>query len=325
MRKNDLTLAICLYNAEKYIEQTLQCIVGQTCQDFDLLVVDDCSTDNSVAVVESFFARNPRPYRMIRRPVNEGLCAARHLVEQTAAGRYVMFVDSDDCPYPALVEKLYRKITSDPDLMAVGCYLEYMDGAGKAIGGGIFMGETTKEGFYEKARRKKLIFMQPTAVYDLQAALSVGGHRLEGFPPGRPRYRDLCEDLDLWTRMSDLYVNGKAIVVVPEILCRYRKHGNALSSNTVGMMLRMRHIKQNLLRRRAGRPELSFVDFQASLSARELSRIERQAKAAVSLKQGVLCLHDRSWLKGAGLILRSVWYKPSYLWQKIKSSSGLFK
>ena len=63
---NDLTLAICMYNAEKYIEETLQCIMTQTMQDFHLLIVNDCSTDNSVQIVEDFFKRNLRQYEYSR-------------------------------------------------------------------------------------------------------------------------------------------------------------------------------------------------------------------------------------------------------------------
>ena len=67
---NDLTLAICMYNAEKYIEETLQCIMTQTMQDFHLLIVNDCSTDNSVQIVEDFFKRNLRQYELVNLPQN---------------------------------------------------------------------------------------------------------------------------------------------------------------------------------------------------------------------------------------------------------------
>lgn len=53
----NLTLAICMYNAERYIEETLQCILAQTVQDFHLLIVNDCSTDKSVEIVTRFFNR----------------------------------------------------------------------------------------------------------------------------------------------------------------------------------------------------------------------------------------------------------------------------
>ena len=266
MEMKDLTLAICMYNAERYIEETLQCILAQTIQDFYLLIVNDCSTDGSVKIVTRFFETNPRQYELVSFEQNGGLSAGRRYVEEHAQTKYILFVDADDCPYPSLVEKLYNKITSDHDLMAVGCHLEYMDSAGKKIRGGIFLGETTKGEFYEKASKEKLIFMQPTAIYDREVALRVGGHNIDGFPEGKPRYQDLCEDLDLWTRMSDLYMEGKAIVVVPEVLCRYRKHESAMSVNSMGMLLRMRHIKMNLKRRRRGEAELSFIEFRNQLS-----------------------------------------------------------
>ena len=272
----DLTLAICMYNAEKYIEETLSCLMAQTVQSFHLLIVNDCSTDNSVRVVEDFFRRNPRQYELVNLLKNSGLCAGRRYVEEHATTRYILFVDADDCPYPTLVEKLYGKITSDDDLIAVGCHLEYIDSNGKKMKGGIFLGETTKKGFYEKAANEKLIFMQPTAIYDRETALQVGGHNITGFPEGKPRYQDLCEDLDLWTRMSDLYKEKKAIVVVPEILCRYRKHEQALSANSLGMILRMRHIKTNLKRRRRGERELSFIEFRETMSEEKLKKLEKR-------------------------------------------------
>ena len=279
-----MTLAICMYNAERYIKETLQCIMAQTMQDFHLLILNDCSTDNSVRVVEDFFRRNPRQYELVNLLKNGGLCAGRRYVEEYATTRYILFVDADDCPYPTLVEKLYGKMTSDDDLIAVGCHLEYIDSNGKKMKGGIFLGETTKNGFYEKAANEKLIFMQPTAIYDRETALQVGGHNITDFPEGKPRYQDLCEDLDLWTRMSDLYKEKKAIVVVPEILCRYRKHEQALSANSFGMILRMRHIKTNLKRRRRGERELSFMEFRETMSEEELKKLEKEAQAANSLR-----------------------------------------
>lgn len=55
MKQNDLTLAICMYNAERYIEETLGCVMEQTIQNFHLLIIDDCSTDGSLDKVERFF------------------------------------------------------------------------------------------------------------------------------------------------------------------------------------------------------------------------------------------------------------------------------
>ena len=314
----DLTLAICVYNAEKYIQETLESVMAQTMQDFYLLIVNDCSTDNSVAIIEQFFTEHPRQVEIVNLPVNGGLSAGRRYVEENATTKYIMFVDADDCPYPALVEKLFNKISSDNDLMAVGCHLEYMDSKGGKIKGGIYLGETTKEGFYEKAAKEKLIFMQPTAVYDREVAISVGGHNITGFPGGKPRYQDLCEDLDLWTRMSDLYIQGKAIVVVPEVLCRYRKHESAMSIDSIGMILRMRHIKKNLKLRRRGEKELTFIEFRDSLSPQEINKLEKDAKAANDLRQSYYALKKGRLFTFFGKLASSIYNNPSYFVDKIR-------
>lgn len=314
----DLTVAICMYNAEKYIEETLSCLMNQTEQDFYLLIVNDCSTDHSTRLVRDFFLQYPRQYEIIDFKKNQGLCAGRRYVEEHAKTKYLLFVDADDCPYPTMVEKLYAKISSDDDFMAVGCYQKFIDSNGRDMSGGIFLGETSKNAFIEKAKTGKLIFMQPTAIYNREIALSVGGHCIDGFPPGKPRYRDLCEDLDLWTRMSDLYTEGKAIVVIPEILCGYRKHEQAMSTNSIGMILRMKYIKNNVRRRRQGFRDITFVDFIAQMTDDEKKRIEREAKSADALRRSYYLLRKYRPLSGVYYGLKSIWYKPEYIIEKVK-------
>ena len=313
----DLTLAICMYNAEKYIKETLSCIVNQTVQDFYLLIIDDCCTDKSVEKVNTFFDKHPRQYEIAHVNPNKGLCAGRLYVEHTAQTKYILFVDSDDLPCPTLVEKLYNKISEDNDLIAVGCYLDYIDSEGKKLDGGIYLGETNKEDFYKKAKAGKLIFMQPTAIYDRELALSVGGHNVEGFPEGKPRYADLCEDLDLWTRMSDLYVDKKAIVVIPEVLCHYRKHQKAMSTNSLGMILRMKHIKRNVKARRNGQKNISFVDFLQSIPADVMNVIRKNAKAADNFRDAYYELKDFHILQGCYLLVLAIVQNPKYVFDKI--------
>lgn len=315
--KTEVTLAICMYNAEKYIEETLSCIMTQTMQDFHLLIVNDCSTDGSVECVKRFFKQNPRQYELVSLPENRGLCAGRRFVEEHATTKYLLFVDADDCPLPYFVEKLYKKIISDDKLIAVGCYLQYIDLYGRRIKGGIFLGETTKDSFFQKARNGKLIFMASTSLYDREIALSVGGHNINGFPKGKPRYQDLCEDLDLWTRMSDLYTEGKAIVVIPEVLYYYRK-GDGISLSSLGMLLRMRHIKMNLKRRRKGLDEWSFIDFRAQLSTEEMRRLEKEACAADALRRAYYHLHAGHIMAGVKDLFLSIKSNPHYFVDKVK-------
>ena len=313
----DLTLCICVYNAGAYLKKTLESVVTQTMKDFHLLIIDDCSTDASVAIAEEYLKGCGQDFELVRMKANKGIGHARYYAERHSNTRYMMFLDADDILYPDAIAKMYQKITSDEDLMAVGCYLEYIDEEGKKIGGGIYLGCKSKEEFREKASAQKLIFMQPTAIYDRLLSLSVGGYDIEGYPSGPPRYQDYCEDLDLWTRMSDLYADGKAIVVLPEILCQYRKAGG-LSSSSYNMILKMRFVKSNLKLRRSGHSQLSFTDFLARLSDSEQKRIRRDANAADTLRNGVMYLRRHETAKGIYNILRSIAYRPGYLFEKVR-------
>ena len=317
--KNKLTLAICVYNKERYIKTTLDSVFRQTMQEFNLLVVDDSSTDKSAEVIHSYFIEHPRDYEFIKFKENMGIGYARHFAERHANTKYMMFLDSDDILYPTAIEKMYERITSDEDLMAVGCYLEYIDNEGKKIGGGLFLGEKTKDGFRQKAEAKKMIFMQPTAIYNRELALSVGGYIIDGYPKGKPRYQDYCEDLDLWTRMSDLYSQKKAIIVIPEVLCQYRKAGG-LSTSSYNMILKMRYVKQNLLRRRDGNKDITFCKFLESMTQKQLDSIKRDADAADSLRNGVFLIRKHSLYKGFQLIMHSIWLRPRYFIEKIRKN-----
>lgn len=315
----NLTLAICVYNAERFIEKTLASVICQTVSDFHLLIIDDCSTDNSVDKITSFFSDNHRQYELISLDENKGICHARQYAERHASTQYMMFLDADDILLPNAVEKLWNKIQSDQALMAVGCYLDYINETDKKLGGGLYLGETTKEGFIEKAQAGKLIFMQPTAIYDREASLSVGGYMTDGFPAGKPRYQDYCEDLDLWTRMSDLYTEGRAIIVIPEVLCLYRK-GGGLSSNSFIMILKMRYTKNNVRRRRAGEKDLLFHEFYSSLTEHEIRKLKKAAFAADSLRNGVMLLRKGNPIKGVYLIIQSIIAQPSYIYDKMKKN-----
>lgn len=318
----DLTLAICIYNAEKYIEETLESVSNQTLKDFHLLIINDASTDNSVKVIENYFKENPRQYELINLQENKGICHARYYAERYTKTKYLMFIDADDILLPSAIETMWEKINSERDLIAVGCYLDYIDKNGKKIGGGLYLGETDEGKALEKAEKGKLFFMQPTAIYDRTEALRVGGYEISGFPDGKPRYQDYCEDLDLWTRMSDLYTEGKAIVVVPEVLALYRK-GGGLSTNSFPMMLKMKYTKTNVKRRRAGKNNLTFTDFYNSLSTEELNNLKKEAQVADDLRNGVFFFKSGNLIKGFALIGRSFLKNPNYFFDKLRNN--LFK
>ncbi len=314
---NDLTLAICMYNAERYIAETLQSVLAQTMQDFHLLIIDDCSTDGSIAAVERFFQKNPRQYELVCQKENQGIAWERNFAIHHAQTKYFVFIDADDIPLPLLLEKEYRLLTSDQELTAVSSWSLFVDTNSNLIGGGLFIGDDTKEKFRARAEKNKLIFLPIQTMFVREMAIRAGGFQCEGFPKNKPRYQDYCEDLDLWTRLSDFYKENRYIVTIPEALYHYRK-ADSLSSNHFNMIIKMRYTKVNLLRRRAGEKELTFVEFYDGLTKKELKRYQNDAKAADALRNGVFYLKRKNLFKAIGALILSVWYKPGYVLDKLK-------
>lgn len=317
----DLTVAICMYNAARYIEETLECLMNQTRQDFKLLIVNDCSTDNSAELVEEYFKKNPRQYELINLPENQGIAYARNFAVNHADTKYFVFVDADDCPLPTMLEREYATITSDTDLIAVSCYSEFMDDKGNRLPGGLFVGDNTKEAFMVRASRRKRIFLTIQTMFVREYALRAGGYTLTGFPEGKPRYRDFCEDMDLWTRMSDFYAEGKAMITLNEVLYRYRKT-DGLSSNHFNMIVKMDYVKQNLILRREGERELKFTEFMAQIPTDKMRKLKRSAKAADNLKNGVFYLKNRRPFHAMGCILKCIWYEPNYIIKKLRNNTA---
>jgi glycosyltransferase involved in cell wall biosynthesis len=306
-----------MYNAERYIEGTLKSVMNQTFQGFELLIVDDCSTDGSVALVERFFRENPRQYELVRFEKNGGIANARNFALNHAKTKFLLFLDADDLFDATLIEKEYNRIVSDEDLMAVSCWSRFMNMNGNLLSGGTYLGEKRKEEFIEKASKGKLIFLPIHTMFDRELAIRAGGFCVSGFPDGKPRYSDFCEELDLWTRMSDLYAEGKAMVVVPEELYYYRK-ADGLSSNHFNMIIKMRYTKTNVRRRRRGERNLSFIEFYNSLSKKDLRLLKHDAVAADSLRNAVFYLYRGNVVMFVWLVLKSIWYKPLYICDKIR-------
>ncbi|MDW8259669.1 MAG: glycosyltransferase family 2 protein, partial [Gammaproteobacteria bacterium] len=94
------------YRAAKFIAETIQSVQAQTYPDFEMLIVDDCSPDETAAVVARFAAEDPR-IRLLRQSVNGGPAAARNRALMEARGRWIAFLDSDDLWLP---EKLCRQL-----------------------------------------------------------------------------------------------------------------------------------------------------------------------------------------------------------------------
>jgi len=314
---NDLTICICVYNGAKYIGQTLESLYLQTFQEFDLLIVNDCSTDSTVAVIDAFFDSHKRQYRVDTLPQNVGLACARKYAERTVQTEFLQFFDADDIALPAMVETLYRTLTASPDCLGVSCYGEYISDTSEKIGGGLFLGPVTPEDFFKMAAAAKLMFLPPVTMFRLREANAAGGRNVDGFPEGRPRYQDMCEDLDLWTRMSDRYDQGKYLLVVPKVLFRYRKFATSVSANSQAMNWRVRHIKTNLRRRRGGVPELNFIEYMQSVTPWQKFKFYFQDRSGDCYKQAGFCYMQKRYLRFGGYLIIASLFSPKYVMQKL--------
>lgn len=95
------------YNSEAYIQQTIESVKNQKYQNWEMIIVDDCSKDNTVEIVKNEAEKDER-IRLIQLQKNSGAAVARNTAIRNAKGKYIAFLDSDDLWYP---EKLEKQVT----------------------------------------------------------------------------------------------------------------------------------------------------------------------------------------------------------------------
>lgn len=93
--KTQVSIIMPSYNASAYLDQALQSVLGQTFQAWELLVVDDCSQDNSVALLQRYASQDSR-IKVFPQKSNNGPATSRNIGIEEAQGRYITFLDSDD-------------------------------------------------------------------------------------------------------------------------------------------------------------------------------------------------------------------------------------
>jgi glycosyltransferase involved in cell wall biosynthesis len=104
-----VTIGIPLYNAENYIKPCLTCALEQDLRNIEILVVNDCATDNSINIVLDIQKThsNGNIIRIISHPQNMGVAEARNTIIHNALGKYIFFLDSDDYIFPNTLSTLY--------------------------------------------------------------------------------------------------------------------------------------------------------------------------------------------------------------------------
>jgi GT2 family glycosyltransferase len=121
-------VVIPIYNGERFLAEALESVFNQTYADYDVICVDDGSTDGSVSIIEGFGDR----VRLVQQ-CNAGGCAARNEGVRRSSGPYVAFLDQDDRWYPRKLEQQVKALDANPDAVLALCNSDRMDTEGRLL------------------------------------------------------------------------------------------------------------------------------------------------------------------------------------------------
>lgn len=126
-----ISCIVPVYNVEKHLSKCLDSILSQTFNDFEIIIIDDGSTDNSGDILDKYYNNNQQC--TIIHQINKGLSQARNEGLKYAKGEYILFLDSDDWIEKNMLELLYNKaIENNDDITICGIYIEQIS-LGKTI------------------------------------------------------------------------------------------------------------------------------------------------------------------------------------------------
>ena len=122
-----VSVVMPVYNVEKHLEKAVQSVLDQTYQNFEIILVDDCSPDNCPELCEKI-AKSDERIQVLHHEVNQGLSCARNTGLAKAKGRYVWFMDSDDYVKNDLFEKAYKSVEqNEAKVILFGLVEDYYD------------------------------------------------------------------------------------------------------------------------------------------------------------------------------------------------------
>jgi len=202
-----ISVVVSCYNLGAYLDEAVQSVLTQTYQDFEIIIVDDGSTDRGTQALLDGYSR-PRT-EVIRAP-HAGIASARNLGVARARGRYLCILDADDRLEPAYFEKAVRVLDADASVTFVSCWLRAF-------------GEESWEWKPDRCDLKTLLSEDTVLTASLvrkDVVVAVGG-----FDTAMPEQGD--DDWHLWLTLA---ASGFSGVILPEILYHYRRRGASVST-----------------------------------------------------------------------------------------------
>ncbi len=207
-----VSIVVPVYQVERFIEETIAAVQRQSYKNWELLLVDDCSKDNSCALIERAAAEDSR-IRLIRQETNQGAAAARNCGVRKAKGRFLCFLDSDDLWEP---EKLSEEILFMQKKQAGFVFTGYEFADEKGIGLGKIV-RVPEEITYSQALKNTTIFT---------STVMIDRKKIQDEDIYMPLIAS--EDTATWWHLLKVY--GKAYGL-DKNLVKYRRSANTLSSN----------------------------------------------------------------------------------------------
>lgn len=220
-----ISIIVPVYNAAPFIENTIRMVLQQTYKDYELILVDDSSKDQSVTVVEGLLDKlGDSRIRLIKKEQNQGAAAARNTGVDAAKGRYIAFLDADDVWFPNRLE-MGMKFMEEKKAGFIFSAYEFGDENAKGTGRIVHVPEQLT---YKKALSRTVIFTT-TTLFDTELI------------PKELIHMPLVESEDTATWWQILR-NGYTAYGLNQVLAIYRRPAKSLSSNKFLAMKRIFHL-----------------------------------------------------------------------------------
>jgi glycosyltransferase involved in cell wall biosynthesis len=203
-----------VFNSELYLSQAIQSILDQEFTDFEVIAIDDGSTDGSLAILEAARRRDSR-VRVISRP-NAGLVATLNEMLELAGSPYLARMDADDIASHERFHLQVAELDADPELVAVGTGVRLIDSDGlPLLSISVPLAHLEIDAWMSEAR-SGIAICHPSVMIRREALLKVSGYRQDYWP---------AEDADLFLRLAEV---GK-LSNLERVLMSYRVHSSSIS------------------------------------------------------------------------------------------------
>jgi glycosyltransferase involved in cell wall biosynthesis len=226
-----VSVVLPVWNAERYLAGAIESVLAQTFTDFELLIVDDGSTDGSAALIRRY---RDRRIRRIENEKNLGVTRSLNLGLELARGRYVARMDADDLCAPERLERQVAFLDAHPGVALVASRARWVDALGAEIG--VIDTPADGETLRRRLRRGNWI-VHGTVMMRAEAVRALGGYN---------ESMERAEDYDLWLRLSERH----QIAALPALLYTWRDHGGSVSRRHLEQQSQIAERAQLAARRR---------------------------------------------------------------------------